>query len=328
MDKRLNTLQTWLKNEIKIDYSDIAPASADASFRRYFRVTTNDQASRTLIAMDAPPEHEDNARFIHCATTLRNCGLNVPHVLAHDLEQGFLLLSDLGTKIYQQQLTTATADRLYTDALEALLPLQVKSPEFAQQHPSYTAELLLQEMDLFDEWYIQQHLQSNLTPIQQTQLQQCLQLLIDNALQQPQVLVHRDYHCRNLLVTDNNNPGIIDFQDMVVGPITYDLVSLLKDCYIQWPRERVLIWLESYRQQAIAAGLLSAVSQDQWVEWFDWMGVQRHLKVLGIFARLFHRDGKPQYLDDLPLVNSYLRETCQHYKQLQPLAELLDVIHE
>lgn len=327
MDKRLNLIQSWLNSEIGLDYDTIEPASADASFRRYFRIRKQSSDPQSWIVMDAPPEHEDNERFIRCAATLRNCGLNAPEVKEQDLQQGFLLLSDLGATTYQDKLNNQTADWLYSDALAALLRLQ-NDKQSISSYPAYNSELLQDEMNLFEQWYVEHHLKTRLNEQQKSILSNTCQLLIDSACEQPLVLVHRDYHCRNLLVNDLDNPGVVDFQDMVVGPITYDLVSLLKDCYIEWPRERVLTWLEDYRLKAVQHGLIDDIAREKWVRWFDWMGAQRHLKVLGIFARLNYRDGKAQYLEDLPLVNRYLANTCQAYPELLPLADLLEALHE
>ncbi|MCB5188471.1 phosphotransferase [Methylobacillus caricis] len=297
----------------------LAAASADASFRRYFRVSLAD--GHTLIAMDAPPPQEDCRPFVHAAEVFSAAGLHVPRVRAKDLERGFLLLDDLGDTTYLQSLTAETADSLYRDACQALIKLQ--SASTPQEFPPYDEALLNREMQLFPDWYIGKHLGLTLTEKQQAVIQQSFALLNRNILAQGQVYVHRDYHSRNLMVC-GENPGVLDFQDAVYGAITYDLVSLLKDAYISWEEDRVLDWLIRYWQDAKQAGL--PVPQDiaDFYRDFEWMGVQRHLKVLGIFARLYHRDGKEAYLKDMPLVMDYLRRACARYIELRPLLRLLD----
>jgi aminoglycoside/choline kinase family phosphotransferase len=296
----------------------IVPLAGDASFRRYFRVTL---AENSLIAMDAPPPQEDCAPFVHVAEVFSAAGINVPRVLAEDLRQGFLLLTDLGDTTYLAALNPQNAAALYGDATEALIRLQRASrPEVL---PRYDESLLTREMRLFPEWYIGKHLGATLDVKQQTLLQQTFDTLNRNILAQGQVYVHRDYHSRNLMVCDDN-PGVLDFQDAVYGAITYDLVSLLKDAYIRWEEAQVLDWVVRYWQQARQAGLPVPDDISTFYRDFEWMGAQRHLKVLGIFARLYHRDGKEGYLKDLPLVMEYLRRACERYIELRPLLRLLD----
>lgn len=328
--QRLQQLQDWLNTVLAGAEFSLAPASADASFRRYFRVALN---GHTLIAMDAPPEHEDCQPFIHAAEVLAKAGLNVPHVLEKDLAQGFLLLSDLGDTTYLQTLTALATDAaqpsakakvridgLYRDACDALVKLQLASQ--AGVFPPYDEALLMREMRLFPDWYIAKHLQSALDDRQQAVLDNVFALLVHNALAQPQVYVHRDYHSRNLMLCDVN-PGILDFQDAVYGPITYDLVSLMKDAYIHWPEEQIMDWVVRYWQSAKKAHLPVAADFADFYRDFEWMGVQRHLKVLGIFSRLSHRDGKDGYLKELPLVMEYLCRVCSRYTELRPLLRLL-----
>lgn len=328
MDIRLNALTRWLNSAIKQSIISIEPASEDASFRRYFRVFTQandgDANPPTLIAMDAPPEHEDNPLFIQCATTLSMCGINAPKIFESNLAQGFLLVSDLGVNTYQNALKTHSVETLYRDAIDALLKLQLGTQQHGTKYPAYNEGKLVPEMELFEQWYVQKHLQTSLNLTQKKELTKVFSILVDNALKQPQTLVHRDYHCRNLLVTDGNNPGVIDFQDMVVGAVTYDLVSLLKDCYVEWPEPFIDSMLMYYLQQAYKAKLFNTDINFQTLKrWFDFMGVQRHLKVLGIFARLHHRDNKPQYLGDLPLVKKHVINTCKTYAELRPLHKLI-----
>jgi hypothetical protein len=299
----------------------IEPASADASFRRYFRLTRGEDS---YIVMDAPPDKEDVAPFIRVAQALAGIRLNVPIVLARDTAQGFLLLSDLGSRQYLDELEAGRdVDRLYADALEALVTMQTAGAAAARALPGYDRNLLLKEMELFPEWFLGRHLGSAPTEPERALLDRTFDALVTAALAQPQVFVHRDYHSRNLLVTARNNPGILDFQDAVCGPVTYDAVSLLKDCYIEWPRERVLAWLRGYRARLTGLGFAAGGSEADFVRWFDLMGLQRHIKVLGIFARLYYRDGKPGYLKDLPRVLGYVRETAAGHPEMAEFARFV-----
>jgi len=320
MPQRLALLKTWLTDVLETPAFDIAPASSDASFRRYFRVRHGD---RSLIVMDAPPAREDIAPFLHVAELLRAAGLNAPCILAKNIPQGFLLLTDLGDTPYLQVLTEASAERLYGDALSALLRMQQMDASRLADIPPYDRTLLMQEMHLFRDWYLQRHRRQALSPPQARVLDEVFDRLARSALAQPRVFVHRDYHSRNLMFTPQTNPGIIDFQDAVQGPVTYDLVSLLRDCYIRWPRARVEAWALGYLCEAQAAGIVADVDDATWLRWFDWMGVQRHLKAAGIFARLDLRDGKPGYLDDIPRTLGYVREVAGRYAELQPLLDFL-----
>lgn len=320
--QRLEQLKQWLEQAFGHAAFEIAPASADASFRRYFRVTL---PGRSLIAMDAPPAREDSRPFVHVAQLFGNAGVNVPQVLAQDLAQGFLLLTDLGNTTYLAALNETTAARLYDDATDALIRIQ--SATRAGTLPLYDEALLTREMQLFPDWYITQHLGLTLDSQQQAVLRQVFDTLNRNILAQGQVYAHRDYHSRNLMVCDGAlgaNPGILDFQDAVIGAMTYDLVSLLKDAYIRWEEATVLDWVVRYWQKARKAGLPVPDDISTFYRDFEWMGAQRHLKVLGIFARLYHRDGKDGYLKDLPLVMDYLRRACERYSELRPLLRLLD----
>ncbi|MDB5761558.1 MAG: aminoglycoside phosphotransferase [Herminiimonas sp.] len=325
-DIRLTQLQQWLAAlpSPSIRPDSLRPASSDASFRRYFRVDGVDGA--TYIAMDAPPPQEDVRPFIHVAEVFGQTGVSVPHILAQDAERGFLLLSDLGSTTYLQELNNDTANKLYLDAIDALVLIQVQSrPDVL---PEYDRALLLRELMLFPEWYIDKHLGAAMTEAQTLELNKVFDVLLANNLAQPQVFVHRDYHSRNLMVLGKGNPGILDFQDAVYGPITYDLVSLLRDAYIQWDEEMVLDWAIRYWEGARRAGLPVNPDIDAFYRDFEFMGVQRHLKVLGIFARLYHRDGKDAYLKDLPLVMEYTRNAARRYKELMPLVRLLDALEE
>jgi N-acetylmuramate 1-kinase len=320
--KRQQQIKTWLHSKFPDSLFDISPASADASFRRYFRATFVD---RTLIVMDAPPQHEDCRPFIHVAQLFGAAGVHVPQVLAQDLEQGFLLLTDLGNTTYLQALNTSNAHELYGAATDALVTIQLASREF--ELPPYDKALLMREMYLFPEWYVTKHLQVILDEKQNAALETVFQRILQNNLAQPRVFVHRDYHSRNLMVS-TPNPGILDFQDAVYGPITYDLASLFKDAYIRWEEAEVLDWLIRYWEKARKSGLPVHSDFSDFFRDYEWMGVQRHLKVLGIFARLYHRDNKDGYLKDLPLVMDYLRRACERYVDLKPLLQILDILEK
>lgn len=323
-DARLAELGDWLRTLPSLPAFTLAPASADASFRRYFRVRFAAPAfgASTLVAMDAPPPMENCRPFVHVDALLREAGVHAPAIHAQDLERGFLLLEDLGDTTYLAVLRDGDAHTLYLDAIDALVRFQ--SSPHAGTLPPYDEALLRRELNLFPEWYVARHLGYTLSERQQAMLDGVFDAVIANNLAQPRVFVHRDYHSRNLMVVPDRNPGVIDFQDAVQGPVTYDLVSLLRDAYIAWSEEQQLDWAVRYWERARAAGI--AVDADFGLFWrdFEWMGVQRQIKVLGIFARLAHRDGKTAYLADMPLVMAYLRAACGRYRELSPLLVLLD----
>ena len=327
MDRK-QQLEAWLKINLKQAFTLTTP-SVDASFRRYFRVHLSQQYldSLTLIAMDAPPPQEDCTPFINVAKLLLDAGLNVPKVIAQDLQNGFLLLSDLGDDTYLSQLNQDNALKLYGDATNALIKVQLASKP--NMLPPYDEVLLTREMQLFPDWYVSKHLNIRLNDEQQGWLQITFDVLNKSILAQGRVTVHRDYHSRNLMIcqgVNGHNPGILDFQDAVYGPITYDLVSLLKDAYIQWDEEQIIDWAVRYWQPAKKAGLPVPDDFSEFYRDFEWMGAQRHIKVLGIFARLYHRDGKEGYLKDMPLVMHYLRKVCERYVELRPMLRLLDAL--
>ncbi len=326
MDQRLQELRHWLEYDLGMSGCEPRPASSDASFRRYFRI---ESGGRSYIVMDAPPEREDCGPFVEVARSFLDIGLNVPEIIRADPARGFLLLSDLGDRLYLQALDEASVDRLYADALAALVVIQGCGPR-NDTLPPYDRNLLMTEMALFRDWLLGRHLGMELKEEQQRALEDTFKLLADNALEQPQVCVHRDYHSRNLMVTGRNNPGILDFQDAVVGPVTYDLVSLLRDCYIAWPRERVEDWALGYQELAMQSGILRPEHKDgeQFLRWFDLMGVQRHLKASGIFARLMHRDGKAGYLKDIPRTLGYVKDVCGRYPELEPLDRIVRTVLE
>ncbi len=321
MDTRLNLLKNWLINTYDGQVNDIKTASADASFRRYFRVSVtpaNSTNKCTLIAMDAPPDKEDCEPFIQIANLLSKQGVHTPDIINQDTELGFLLLEDLGNTDYLSKLASLdTANRLYSDAIKSLIKIQTGPIESVSP---YSEEKLRNEMSLFPEWFLKRHLNINLRQAQVDVWENTQQLLCRVCFEQPQVWVHRDYHSRNLMVTKTNNPGVIDFQDLLAGPISYDLASLFKDCYIQWPRVQQMVWLHEYlnavNTSPFALTLEEQLTFDQLVRWYDLTGLQRHLKVLGIFCRLNYRDDKPQYLNDLPLVAKYCLEVLTLYPEL------------
>lgn len=321
MEQRYRALLDWLDQTLQATPDSVTPVAGDASFRRYFRVRLGNE---THVVMDAPPEKEGSEAFLALARHWHRYGLHVPAVLESDLEQGFLLLEDLGDDLYLNHLSDeAAADSLYGDALEALVHIQPRSapPEYSQ--PDYDATLLEREMQLFPDWLLEKKLGLSLSNQEKAMLQTTFGALIESALAQPRVTVHRDYHSRNLLVTESNSPGIIDFQDAVTGPITYDPVSLLKDCYIRWPDEAVARWLEQFREASARAGLHHADSAT-FTQWFELMGIQRHLKAAGIFARLDVRDGKPGYLADIPRVLDYIVAAADRQPALAHFAGWLE----
>jgi len=317
--QRVESLARWLMQALALPPFELEPASSDASFRRYFRIRFDGE---TRIAMDAPPEKEDMRPFVRVAGQFRAIGLNVPEVLAENYPEGFLLLTDLGSRSYLSALNESSVERLYGDALGALASLQACGPGGGTL-PPYDRALLMSEMGLFRDWYLGRHRAVRLSESEDRMLEETFRLLADSALAQPKVAVHRDYHSRNLMVHPHN-PGILDFQDAVFGPLTYDLVSLLRDCYIAWPRERVEEWARGYHDLALQHGILDTRDEELFLRWFDLMGVQRHLKAIGIFARLNHRDGKAGYLEDIPRTLGYVYDVSGRYPELAPLRAFLD----
>lgn len=315
MDSRTQALENWLHQCFPNSTFSMQPASNDASFRRYFRVFLGEQ---TWVAMDAPPDKEDCIPFIQIARMLTDHGVHAPEILHQDLDRGFLLLSDLGSTWYLDVLNDQTVDALYGDALDTLLHMQTIEVS-DQALPAYDEALLTREMDLFRDWFLADFLE--IQP--DLSLDSVWDALIQSALDQPKVFVHRDYHSRNLMHLADRNPGVIDFQDAVHGPLTYDLASLLRDCYIAWPDAKVYGWVETVRQSCIEAGRVSDCSAETFRRWFDLMGVQRHLKAIGIFARLYLRDGKPGYLKDMPRTLNYILNLQGRYQELEPLLDFI-----
>jgi aminoglycoside/choline kinase family phosphotransferase len=325
IDLRLQLIEDWLRTELRWPLARLASASADASFRRYFRAW--DHAGATRVIMDAPPDKEDIGPYLRVTRLLADCGVHVPRVEAVDHARGLVMLEDLGsTHMLSELQSGGDPDRLYGDALLALAEIQQRGHAGAAELPPYDHAVLLREMKLLPEWFCTRHLQLPLDAGTRVLLEDAMEFLASAALAQPQVLVHRDYHSRNLMVTPTRNPGIIDFQDALHGPVSYDLVSLLKDCYIEWPRDRVVGWVESHRLELQRRGVVTGVGAAEFLRWFDLMGLQRHIKVLGIFARLWYRDGKRGYLADLPLTLKYTRAAAAAVPELAAFSSWLEAV--
>lgn len=321
-DARLALIHDWLTRELRLPVERIEPASSDASFRRYLRAFAG---TATYVVMDAPPDKEDVRPYLTVSAMLEALGAHVPHVHEADAARGLLLLEDLGTTLYLQRLASGgDSEQLYADALDALAAIQVRGRAASAQLAPYGRSELAREMALMPEWFLARHLSLTLSTAETQLLEATCEFLIREALAQPVVFVHRDYHARNLMVVAARNPGIIDFQDALRGPVGYDLVSLLKDCYIAWPRERVVGWVRGFRARLLTQGGEAGASDEEFLRWFDLIGVQRHIKVLGIFCRLWYRDSKPGYLPDLPRTLDYVRDACARYAELAGLARFLE----
>lgn len=327
-DARLALLNEWLASTGLVDVGTGRPASVDASFRRYFRYDVvpamQDKLGATLVAMDAPPERENVPAYIHVQGLLFDAGVTVPAIAARDVEQGFLLLGDLGTTTYLARLDSDNAAFMYSDAVDALLKFQMASQPGVL--PEFDRAFIMRELNIFPEWYLNRHLGVTLDDKQQATLDKVFEAIAANVLAQQQVYMHRDFHSRNLMFLDQGNPGVLDFQDAVYGPVTYDLASLLRDAYIQWDEEIVLDWVVRYWQSAKGAGLPVNPDIDAFYRDFEFMALQRHLKILGIFCRLNYRDTKAHYMGDLPTVLDYVRKTANRYTELKPLLRLLDAL--
>ncbi len=316
---RSKQMQDWLQ---KLDANiPIYPLAGDASNRRYFRVTLNNQS---YVVMDAPPEKEDCIAFLNIANGLRQIGLNTPEIFAQDIKQGFLLLSDFGDRLLFHEINNKNADSLYKKATNALLILQRQShlPEVSLNH--FDHNCYITELQWFSKWYIQQYLELNLTSKQTQLLHQTYEKIIASALAQPQVIIHKDYHSRNLILLDNNELGIIDFQDALIGPITYDLMSLYYDHYIAWPYQKIQQWVHNYYNQLLRLDLIQNITPTEFMRWFDWLALQRILKNLGNFVRLNIMHGKPGYLKDIPRIFKYIQNICQQYPELDTFNSLLN----
>ncbi len=308
-------LEHWLKTHLNLPADAIAPASADASFRRYFRLTNS---GISYILMDAPPDKEDCRPFVAIARQLRAHNIHVPDIVHTDFDHGFLLLSDLGDRQFLQVVNEDNSDTLYKLAIDSLLAIQQVE---ASELPIYSEQLLRDELALFTDWFLNVECRLTLSSEALQSWKLLCDQLVKRALNQPKVFVHRDYHSRNLMFDASDTLGILDFQDAVKGPATYDLVSLLKDCYIRWPEKQVHAWASYYFERSKLHN-----NFEQFITDMDWMGLQRHLKAIGIFARLNHRDNKPNYLLDIPRTLKYIRETCDKYPKLSPLNQLLDTL--
>ena len=320
IDKRQERILVWLNDELHLNPNQIAPASSDASFRRYFRVHTEEGC---YIVMDAPPEQEDVCQFVTVARLFATTGICVPIIHQANVLEGFLLLSDLGKTSFLELLDENTVDILYPNALEALFQLQKNIDINQCALPYYDEALLRQEMSLFGKWFLSGLLDIKVSATVSAQLGEIENLLVASALEQPQVCVHRDFHSRNLMVMDKDEPGILDFQDAVIGPVTYDLVSLLRDCYISWPESRVTGWISDFHSRLIQQHVIEDTNIETFCRWFDLMGLQRHLKAIGIFSRLKLRDHKPGYLKDIPRTLGYVVEVSRRYPELRDLLNLL-----
>jgi N-acetylmuramate 1-kinase len=319
-EARHRALHEFVARTLSDDSVVLEPASADASFRSYFRATSKVRGER-FIAMDAPPERgEDIVPWLDIAARLRRAQLNAPQVFGEDRAQGFVLMSDLGTRPYLAELNEATVDRLYGDAMDALLGMQTRVP--SEGLPRFDEGKLVAELELMPQWFLARHLGIEPGCDGWDRIELAFRVIVNSALEQPTAFMHRDYHSRNLMIVPGQNPGIIDFQGAMLGPVTYDLASLLRDCYIAWPAERVYGWANQYRDRLVDRGLVK-FGEVRWKRWFDLMGLQRHLKVLGLFCRLWYRDGKAGYLDDLPLVFTYTIEVAMKNKELAPFAQWL-----
>jgi aminoglycoside/choline kinase family phosphotransferase len=320
---RQQELTAWVAGALKVVAPVLAPVSADASFRRYFRTSAG---GRSYVIMDAPPPQEDCRPFVRVAGLMRDAGVHVPAILAEDLSRGFLLLEDLGGQTYLDvfKVSTGDAGRLFEDALASLVSWQ-KASRPGMLAP-YDRALLHRELMLYPDWYVTKHLKLELSALETVTLQDAFRLLEDSALAQPQVYVHRDYMPRNLMLSEPN-PGVLDFQDAVYGPLTYDVASLFKDAFLSWPEDQLVTWQRRYRERALDAGL-PVPELAEFERACDWMGMQRHLKVMGIFARINYRDGKPHYLKDTPRFLTYIRETGKRYKEFTPLLRLMDSLEK
>ena len=324
---KLDKLKNWvggIVEELTIPVSDsdglsLSPLDGDAGFRRYYRLNTRPR----LLAVYAPVATEDSRLFVNIACYLRQNGVRVPAVLAHDFDQGFLLIEDFGETLYLDRLNGETVDELYSEALISLLRLQ-QIPADHSLFAKYDETRLLDEMKLFRDWFITRCLGHTLRDSENAILNKVFEVLVASALEQPQVIVHRDFHSRNLIFNAGGAPGVIDFQDAVIGPVSYDLVSLLKDCYVYWDPPRIRHWALGYANMLADVGIISGVNETQFLQWFDWMGLQRHIKVLGIFCRLSIRDGKQRYLNDLPLVIRYTQNVIKHYPQFNEFSQWFD----
>ncbi len=318
-DRRILAILAWLENELQLQPNSFAPASSDASFRRYFRVK---HQQGTHIIMDAPPDRENIRSFVTIAKLFSQAGINVPKIFQQNLSQGFLLLEDFGSRCFLDVLPSGNESCLYRSAMAELLRIQRNIDIKHCSLPEYDEQLLRKELAIFEEWFLAGLLKQQPETSLSQLLEKTWSQLIISALEQPKVCVHRDYHSRNLMYAGTDTPGIIDFQDAVIGPITYDLVSLLRDCYISWPESCVIRWVHDYYHSLLQQGLITC-SEQQFKRWFDLMGLQRHLKAIGIFSRLHLRDHKPNYLQDIPRTMHYVNNVSAFYPELSEFNQFI-----
>ncbi len=319
-DRRILQLAEWVTTVLGNDLEFIEFASEDASFRRYFRVGYK---NNSFIVMDSPVNSAEFEAFIRISIKFKEIGLNVPEVFAADYQSGFALITDFGKTTYLAKLSSSTANSLYEDAIDSIVRLQKSSFSDVEFLPPFSKELIHSEMELFRQWYLKKHLKMKIPAEANEVLDHAFGILCAKAQSQPKVWVHLDYHSRNLMVVENGNPGILDFQNAVYGPISYDLVSLLRDCYIVWDQDDIDQWIRLYLIKARQGDVKIELDEPQFKEWFDWMGVQRHIKVAGIFSRLYYRDQKPNYLSDIPRVMTYIKNVSKRYPHLRPLHDLV-----
>ncbi len=315
MPKRQAQLQDWLNKNLLLKRFSFNQIAGDASFRKYYRLLFDD--GNSAIAVDAPPEYENCKIFLDITERLRSIEVYAPKVLNYDLDKGFMLIEDLGDDLYLSKLREETADTLYKDAIDTIIKIQKNGN--IQNLPTFNQQDVQTEINLFIDWFLIKHLKKNIKIDEMRRLKECFEYLKNNAINQPKFFTHKDFHSRNLIFTEGNNPGVIDYQDAVNGPISYDLVSLLRDCYISWPEEKVQLWVNFYKEKAKEAGLLNSYEFEFFQEWFDSMGIQRHLKAIGIFSRLYHRDGKKNYIKDIPRVMTYIIEVSDRWSELKYL---------
>ncbi|MEG3592127.1 MAG: phosphotransferase [Pseudomonadota bacterium] len=317
MTNQVNEIKMWVSNLLPRENFTIGQIAGDASFRKYYRVKNS---AKSYIVMYAPPEKEDTQIFIKISQLFANAGINVPKIIEHNEQQGLILLTDFGDDLYLYKLNSDNSHELYRDAIRSLHEIQKIS---ATSLPEYTTNLLVQEMELFTQWYLKKHLSQDISANMQKLIKETHGTLVKSALEQPAVTVHRDYHSRNLIYTNKRNPAIIDYQDAVAGPITYDLVSLLRDCYINWEEEQIINWINYYKSSAEVQSLISGIDDKTFIKWFDYMGIQRHLKAIGIFCRLNYRDNKNFYLDDIPRTMQYILDVSKKYPELNKFHNLI-----
>jgi len=317
---RITELLPWLESYFPADDISLIPLTGDAGFRRYFRFQYQNQS---YIAVDAPANLSNNQAFVNVQQILQAVEVHVPDIIAVDLKQGFLCLSDFGDTVLADRLSNENMQQYYAKAITELNKMLTCKVALAEQLPAYDEQFIATELAIFNQWLLEKHLAIYLTADEKKSLNVCFELLISAITEQPSVFMHRDYHSRNIMLLADDQLGIIDFQDAVQGPVTYDLVSLLRDCYVRWPNELIMPLMEDYRQQVQNHLPNEKLSKEKWLYWFDLTGLQRHIKASGIFARLHHRDNKSGYLADIPLTLTYIQDVSAQYDKLSFLHELV-----